>query len=218
MHQDSTTDSESAGKEMTGTSDHDDLLLSDAERMHALNALGEHYAAGRLDSVEFYERSGEISSARTFSALLPSFRGLPGGVPLEQVDGHIRMIHDSSAPAVRHDSSPAAASQSPEDELASLRERGSMVETLDWIIIGVTLVTFLVLQIALDWSYAWIVWPSLIVTLSVPRLILKYSDDDEKVYEELKKSEAAERKKRLEEASKRIRELEGRRGPETPRS
>lgn len=61
-------------------------------------------------------------------------------------------------------------------------------------------------------------WPSLIVTLSVPRLILKYSDDDEKVYEELKKSEAAERKKRLEEASKRIRELEGRRGPETPRS
>ena len=202
---------------MTGNSDHDDLLLSDAERMHALNALGEHYAAGRLDSAEFYERSGEISSARTFSALLPSFRGLPDGAPLEQVDGHIRMIPDVSAPAVRRDTSPAAP-QSAEDELASLRDRGSTVETLDWIIIGITLVTFLVLQIVLDWSYAWIVWPSLIVTLSVPRLILKYSDDDEKVYEELKKSEAAERKKRLEEASKRIRELEGRRGPETPQS
>lgn len=202
---------------MTGNSDHDDLLLSDAERMHALNALGEHYAAGRLDSAEFYERSGEISSARTFSALHPSFRGLPGGVPLEQVDGHIRMIPDVSAPAVRRDTSPAAP-QSAEDELASLRDRGSTVETLDWIIIGITLVTFLVLQIVLGWSYAWIVWPSLIVTLSVPRLILKYSDDDEKVYEELKKSEAAERKKRLEEASKRIRELEGRRGPGTPQS
>jgi len=202
---------------MTGNSDHDDLLLSDAERMHALNALGEHYAAGRLDSAEFYERSGEISSARTFSALHPSFRGLPGGVPLEQVDGHIRMIPDVSAPAVRRDTSPAAP-QSAEDELASLRDRGSTVETLDWIIIGITLVAFLVLQIVLGWSYAWIVWPSLIVTLSVPRLILKYSDDDEKVYEELKKSEAAERKKRLEEASKRIRELEGRRGPGTPQS
>lgn len=202
---------------MTGNSDHDDLLLSDAERMHALNALGEHYAAGRLDSAEFYERSGEISSARTFSALHPSFRGLPGGVPLEQVDGHIRMIPDVSAPAVRRDASPAAP-QSAEDELASLRDRGSTVETLDWIIIGITLVAFLVLQIVLGWSYAWIVWPSLIVTLSVPRLILKYSDDDEKVYEELKKSEAAERKKRLEEASKRIRELEGRRGPGTPQS
>ncbi|UYP18616.1 DUF1707 domain-containing protein [Rhodococcus sp. Z13] len=200
---------------MTGNSDHDDLLLSDAERMHALNALGEHYAAGRLDSADFYERSGEIASARTFSALSPSFRGLPGGVPLELADGHIRMITESSAPAVRSATSPATA-PSAEDELESLKSRGSLVETLDWIIIGITLVTFLVLQIAVDWDYAWIVWPSLIVTLSIPRLILKYSDDDEEVYEELKKSEAEARKKRLAEASERIRELENRRGPKAP--
>ena len=210
---------------MDGISDHDDLLLSDAERMHALNALGEHYAAGRLDSAEFYDRSGEVSSARTLSALLPSFRGLPGGAPLEQVDGRIRMTTGSSAPAVRSDSSPLGATQSAagpalsaDEELVSLRERGSMVEALDWIIIGITLVTFLVLQLVFEWDYAWIVWPSLIVTLSVPRLILKYSDDDEEVYEELKESEAKARKKRLEEASKRIRELESGRGPDTRQS
>ncbi|MEU5842089.1 DUF1707 domain-containing protein [Rhodococcus sp. NPDC047139] len=201
---------------MTENSDHQDLLLSDSERMHALNALGEHYAAGRLDSAEFYDRSGEISSARTLSALQPSFRGLPGGVPLEQVDGRIRIIADSSMPAVRGDTSPVTTTQSAEEELVSLRTRGNLVETLDWIIIGITLTTFLVLQRVVEWDYAWIVWPTLIVTLSVPRLILKYSDDDEKVYEQLKKSEAAARKKRLEEASKRIRELENRGGTETP--
>jgi len=33
------------------------LLLSDAERLHALTALGDHYAAGRLGDAEFHARA-----------------------------------------------------------------------------------------------------------------------------------------------------------------
>lgn len=188
---------------MSGESEHDDLLLSDDERMHALNVLGDHYAAGRLDSAEFYDRSADVAAARTLASVREPFRGLPGGVPLEQVDGHVRKVA-STTPAVRGENLPST----PEAELASLRSRGSLVESLDWVIIGITLVVFLVLQIVVDWDYAWIVWPSLIVTLSVPRMILRYSDDDEEAYEELKEADAEARRKRLGEAAERIRQLE----------
>ncbi|MFD4293662.1 DUF1707 domain-containing protein [Rhodococcus sp. NPDC058505] len=181
-----------------------DLLLSDDERMHALDAISRHYADGRLDSAEFYERSGVIAEARTVGALGGAFQGLPGGMPLAAVDGRVRKVPFDDAPAIR-DSSPAAAAEA---ELTSLRSRGGIVESLDWVIIGITLVTFLVLQIVVDWDYAWLVWPSLIVTLSVPRMILNYSDDDEEVYEKLKESDAKARRKRLEQAARRIRELE----------
>jgi len=194
---------------MPGQGDHNDLLLSDDERLHALNVLGDHYAAGRLDSSEFYERSGAVASARTLGAIRESFLGLPGGLPLEQVDGYVRKVSDGAAPAVR-DSAPTAPATTPEAELLSLRSRGNLVESIDWLIVGVTLVTFLVLQIVVDWDYAWIVWPSLVVTLSVPRMILKYSDDDEKTYERLKKSDEKARRDRLEQAAQRIRELENR--------
>ncbi|MBB3035979.1 putative membrane protein [Hoyosella altamirensis] len=70
--------------------------------------------------------------------------------------------------------------------------------------------TFLILQFVLDFNYAWIVWPSLIFTLSIPRMILNYSDSDEEVYEELKEADAKERKKRLKKAAARIQELERR--------
>ena len=72
--------------------------LSDDERMHALNALGDHYAAGRLDSTEFYDRSADVAAARTLGAVREPFRGLPGGLPLEQIDGHVRKVA-STAPA-----------------------------------------------------------------------------------------------------------------------
>ncbi|WFR73073.1 DUF1707 domain-containing protein [Prescottella defluvii] len=77
---------------MSANPDPDDLLLSDDERLHALNAISEHYAAGRLDSSEFYDRSGAIASARTLDAMRDSFRGLPGGLPLDVIDGHIRKL------------------------------------------------------------------------------------------------------------------------------
>ncbi len=192
---------------MTEDSRSEDILLSDDERLHALNVLGEHYAAGRLDSSEFYDRSGWVAQARTLPDTRPAFAGLPGGVPLEVADGHIRIVGTpASVPAVRRNDTPAQAD--PETELASLRQRGRTVESLDWIIIGITLMTFLVLQMIVDWDYAWVVWPSLIVTLTVPRMLLGFSDEDEEIYDELKESDAGERKARLREAADRIRQLE----------
>ena len=48
--------------------DPDDLLLSDTERLHALTALGDHYAAGRLDDPEFHSRSGDVAARRVVVA------------------------------------------------------------------------------------------------------------------------------------------------------
>lgn len=184
--------------------DGDDLLLSDSERLHALNVLGEHYAAGRLDGDEFYERSGAVAAGRTLGALRAPFRGLPGGVPLREVAGAIERVGDAQPqPPAKQDSSAA--------ELESLRHRGKVVETVDGVILGLTLVVFLVLQFAVDWSWAWLVWPSLAVTLSVPRLVYHFGDEDEKMYKELKKADAKSRRKRLEQAGARIRELEDKR-------
>ncbi|NKY54796.1 DUF1707 SHOCT-like domain-containing protein [Nocardia flavorosea] len=186
---------------MTGEVPPDDLRLGDGDRLHALNVLAEHYAAGRLSTDEFYDRSGEIAVARTLGAASEPFRGLPGGVPLENVDGRVRVV------AAEPEALPAIPAGSAEAELTTLRSRGALVESLDWLIIGATLVAFLVLQLVVDWDYAWLVWPSLIVTLSIPRVVLRFSDADEEIYEELKESDAAARKKRLGMAAERIREL-----------
>ncbi|WP_051636932.1 DUF1707 SHOCT-like domain-containing protein [Rhodococcus sp. UNC363MFTsu5.1] len=176
--------------------------------MHALNAVSEHYAAGRLDTAEFYDRSEVIASARTLDVMRGAFRGLPGGVPLEQVDGRLRKI------PVGENNPAAVASTGADAELSSLRRRGGLVDSLDGVIFGVTLVTFLVLQVVVDWDYAWVVWPSLLITLSLPRMILRFSDTDEEIYGELKDAEAKSRKKRLQEATERILELESKNDPD----
>lgn len=185
----------------------DDLRLGDADRLHALNVLAEHYAAGRLSTDEFYDRSGAVSVARTLGAVGEPFRGLPGGAPLANVDGRVHAVAESE-PVLAIPEVPA------DDELTTLRSRGALVESLDWLIIGATLVAFLVLQLVVDWDHAWVVWPSLILTLSIPRVVLRFSDADEEIYEELKETDAAARKKRLHRAAERIRELETGRDPD----
>ncbi len=92
-------------------------------------------------------------------------------------------------------------------ELESLKKRGTLIEHLDWIIVGVTLITFLGLQM-LGVSHAWLVWPSLIITLSLPRMFLKYSDAEEKQYEELSRAEAREFRKKIRRAREQRRALE----------
>lgn len=192
--------------------DPDELLLSDAERLHALTVLGDHYAAGRLDDPEFHSRSGDVAVARTLGQLRESFRDLPGGVPLTAVDGLIvqSAVAGSGEMAVSSSSSIAArtsASRDPDADLEDLRRRGKLVESLSGVVIGLTLVTFLVLQIVVGWQYAWIVWPSLALTLGIPRLLLRYTDSDEKTYEKIKKADQKAREERLRAAGDRIREL-----------
>lgn len=198
---------------MTDPAGHDDLLLSDAERLHALTSLGDHYAAGRLDDSEFHERSGDVAAARTLAQLSGSFRDLPGGVPLTSVDGVIvqsaiagggELVPSSSSSSI---GARTPATRDPDADLEDLRKRGKLVESLDGVVLGLTLVIFLVLQIIVDWQYAWIVWPSLALTLGIPRLILRYTDADEKTYEKIKKADQKAREERLRAAGDRIREL-----------
>lgn len=54
------------------------LRIGDAEREQAQAALGEHYAAGRLDHDEYSERLDRIWAARTRAELDPLFADLPG--------------------------------------------------------------------------------------------------------------------------------------------
>lgn len=187
--------------------DPDDLLLSDSERLHALTALGDHYAAGRLDDPEFHSRSGDIAAARTLGQLRGSFSDLPGGMPLTSVDGMIVQSATAAGGELVRTSSSSPAASDPDRELQDLRKRGKTVETLDGLVLGATLVAFLVLQFVVGWDYAWIVWPSLVLTLGVPRAILQFSDSDEELYEELKESDDEARKERLRAATERIREL-----------
>ena len=198
----------------------DDLLLSDAERLHALTVLGDHYAAGRLDDPQFHSRSGDVAAARTLGQLRDSFADLPGGVPLTTVDGLIvRSATAAGGEVVLSSSSPSSSLATPvtgartpatrdaDADLEDLRRRGKLVESLDGVVIGLTLITFLVLQIVVDWQYAWMVWPSLVLTLGIPRLALRFTDSDEKTYEKLKKADEKAREDRLRAATERIREL-----------
>ncbi|MGN0101199.1 MAG: DUF1707 domain-containing protein [Dietzia sp.] len=198
----------------------DDLLLSDAERLHALTVLGDHYAAGRLDDSQFHARSGDVAAARTLGQLRDSFADLPGGVPLTTVDGLIvRSATAAGGEVVLSSSSPSSSLATPvtgartpatrdaDADLEDLRRRGKLVESLDGVVIGLTLITFLVLQIVVDWQYAWMVWPSLVLTLGIPRLALRFTDSDEKTYEKLKKADEKAREERLRAATERIREL-----------
>ena len=54
-----------------------ELRIGDDEREAAVNALGEHFAAGRLTKEEYDERTEQAWAARTRSALMPLFADLP---------------------------------------------------------------------------------------------------------------------------------------------
>ena len=60
----------------------DNLRLSDAERETASQALGEHFAQGRLDADEHAERHELVWAAKTRGEIPPLFADLPGGSPL----------------------------------------------------------------------------------------------------------------------------------------
>ena len=155
--------------------------------------LSTHYAEGRLNNSEFDARCTSAAEATTTEQLLPLFNDLPGGLPLDEHG----QLQENPIPPTR---------ESHEDQYHALKKRGETIENLDWIIVGLTLLAFLGLRIA-DVQQAWLVWPSLIVTLSVPRLIMRFSDEDEANYEELQEAEREEFQEKLREA-RRNRRLE----------
>ncbi|WP_145943391.1 DUF1707 SHOCT-like domain-containing protein [Corynebacterium glyciniphilum] len=187
----------------------DGLRLSDNDRIHAMSALGTHFADGRLDEHEFNERSGAVAGAKTIGDIRPLFTDLPGGLPFDENGAAVAVPGQDAAVVDR--AGTGLAPRDPEAaEVESLRKRGNLVQSIDGAILGVTLVSFLVLQFVFNVSYAWIVWPSLVVTLSLPRMLLKYSDEDEELFEKIKEADQETRKERLRRAAERMHELEPR--------
>ena len=101
----------------------DDLLLSDAERLHALTVLGDHYASGRLDDSQFHARSGDVAAARTLAQLRDSFADLPGGTPLTSVDCMIVQSATAGGGEVALSSSSPSSTSSPGAQNPGLRFR-----------------------------------------------------------------------------------------------
>lgn len=63
------------------TVDQPEMRLSDAERQEALDALSEHVRTGRIDLVEFDERSQKVSTAKFRKDLEALFSDLPEPQP-----------------------------------------------------------------------------------------------------------------------------------------
>lgn len=170
------------------TVSHDDIRLSDNERMTALQALGTHFADGRLDISEFNERTEKAAVARTRGELRPLFDDLPGGLPL-----------DSNTPVpVQED--PAVA------ELANLKRKGDLIRKLD---IGFGAVAGLIffLGLWLGWSYSWVALIVASAAAGVYRNALGYDSSEEKAFTALQKKEAKAKEQRLLQAQERLKEL-----------
>ncbi|MBP2474661.1 hypothetical protein JOF53_003533 [Crossiella equi] len=84
-----------------------ELRISDAERSVAVEALGQHFAVGRLGLTEYDERAARVSAALTRSELLALFTDLPE--PHPRFDGQPAaavpaVVTGGGAVAVPHDS------------------------------------------------------------------------------------------------------------------
>lgn len=158
----------------------DDIRLSDAERMDALQALGTHYAEGRLDLTEFNERTAKVAEARTHGELRPLFDDLPGGIP----------SHSPQSPAVITQS----------DELTSLKRKGQIVRTSEMVFSAVGMAVFFI-GLMLNWNYSWLGFLFAGLAVLVARTALGFSDSDEKALKKLQAREDKRREQRLLEAS-----------------
>lgn len=58
-----------------------DIRIGDTERQQALQVLGEHMSAGRIDIEEYGERSAKITTAKTRGELIALFYDLPDPRP-----------------------------------------------------------------------------------------------------------------------------------------
>jgi hypothetical protein len=77
-----------------------DIRVGDTERQQALQVLGEHMSAGRIDIDEYGERSAKITTAKTRGDLMALFYDLPD--PRPQFATPVAMYPEpSNAPARR---------------------------------------------------------------------------------------------------------------------
>lgn len=119
-----------------------EIRIGNAERTTALEALGEHYAIGRLDNAEYSERVDAVTAARTRSELSELFTDLPEPTPFGPGDGSSQLT-----PAARAASAPVPAGG----------RREKIMRTLNLFAGGGTVLVFLLL-LALGVPMAWLVF------------------------------------------------------------
>lgn len=76
-----------------------DIRIGDAERSQALQVLGEHMSAGRIDIDEYGERSAKITTAKTRGEVLALFHDLPD--PRPQFAMHTPLVHPTGRSPAR---------------------------------------------------------------------------------------------------------------------
>lgn len=94
------------------------LRVGDAERTSAIDALGEHLAAGRIDLDEYGTRTSEATTARTVGDLRALFADLPPPYPTFEY---------GSLPARRPGSSPVRRASSEPVVMTNARARGQRI-------------------------------------------------------------------------------------------
>lgn len=172
---------------------HDEIRLSDNERMTALQALGTHYADGRLDLTEFNERTAKVGEARTIGELRPLFDDLPGGIPFEPGSLSPRLPATQDSDATR--------------ELAELKRKGDLIKKIDLAVGVIAGAIFFLGLFVFHWNYAWLAFLAASPVMVFSRKMLGVKDSDEKALKALEKREQKERQQRLLEAEKRMKEL-----------
>lgn len=162
-----------------------DIRVGDAERSEALEQLSQHFVNGTLDPGEFEQRTGEAAVARTRGDVEKLFADLPE-----------LSTPNATAPATRH-----------EAELEEMLSRGKKVQVADAVIWSVAMIAFFLGLFVFDWSYFWISPVIAFFASWAVRGVLKFSESDEELYEELSESEDDKRAERLRAAAARRREL-----------
>jgi hypothetical protein len=76
-----------------------DIRIGDTEREQALQVLGEHLSAGRIDVDEYGERSARITTSKTRGELMALFHDLPD--PRPQFAAPMAMFPEPSRAPVR---------------------------------------------------------------------------------------------------------------------
>ncbi|MEJ2865613.1 DUF1707 SHOCT-like domain-containing protein [Actinomycetospora flava] len=122
---------------------HPSPRIGTADRDAAMKALDQHLEAGRLDAVEYGERSARAAEARTVDDLVPLFADLP--------QPHPPLPGETSAPAVA-----PAASAPPASPPARRREPGALVRygpVISGALPIIALILFFTVPIANSWVF-----------------------------------------------------------------
>lgn len=81
-----------------GTPEPYELRIGNAERQGAVDALGEHFAQGRLEADEYEERISAAYGARTAGELHELFRDLPAAQPTAALPAPLPYAGPAAAP------------------------------------------------------------------------------------------------------------------------